>query len=451
MEDNFRLLVVGPEDNVKTVMEFAYMFQNLNLIPRPYQSSEDTVTTITGSLGYFDGVLFTGPIPYMRAYEVFQDKFPMLYIPSGGKALFKAFFKAVQSGADLSRISIDTITAPEVKETLNELGLEPQELYDLQYSNPISNEEFVAFHTKLYREQKTTLAFTCLQSAYQKLTKAGVPVVRITTPRSAVLDALERAQLISTSVINKANQLVVVMIEATLVNEMSLTTVQIHEKLLDLERKILKFTQEVEGNLTRSVRDQFVIVTTRELFEKLTDSLTLMPLLGTLLEQTSLVLHLGVGIANTASIAGYHARIALQKAREAGDNSCFVCLPNKSILGPLGTASAAPRRLSITEPALLELASKSGLSPTLLEKSIRSILEMKSEFFTAYDVATVLSTSIRNARRILQHLAAHQVIEVAGKELITTKGKPRNVFRFNRELFSSGLGYPNSQVPKATP
>ncbi|MHB1653461.1 MAG: hypothetical protein ACYCVD_13420 [Desulfitobacteriaceae bacterium] len=435
MEEKFRVLVIGPEDNVNDVMECHFLFHSLDLIRYPYKTPEGAIEIIRKNLGNFDGVLFTGPIPYMIASEVFQDEFPMVYLPFGGKALTKALFQALYQGANLARISIDTITRHEAYETLHELGLNSAKLFCLQYARVISTKEFVDYHFNLYKKGEIDIAFTCLKSAHEQLLELGVPTIRIMTPRSVIIDALEKVQLIGESVVNQSNQLVVIFIGADIINEMSYTTVEVHEKLLELERMILKFTHEVEGNLTRSVRDQFVIITTRTLFEQSTESMTLMPLLGNILNHASFTLQVGVGIANTASIAGYHARIALQKSKKNGENTCFVCLPNKSIFGPLGTYKSTSHKLTVVEPLLLELAEKTGLSPPLLERVIKSIKDLGTQYFTSYDVAMKLGMSLRNARKILQHLLGQKVVVLAGKELISTRGKPRNVYTLNSKFF----------------
>ncbi|MHB1652604.1 MAG: hypothetical protein ACYCVD_09040 [Desulfitobacteriaceae bacterium] len=254
MEQKFRLLVVGLHDYITEVLECGFMFPNLRLIPRPYLSSEETALIMQKDLGKFDGVLFTGPISYMRASKVFENRFPMTYVSYGGKALFKALFQAVNRGVDLSRISIDTVNKQEVSETLNELELCPQELFCFQYGRPVSTEEVVQYHMLLYKKRKVDIAFTCLQSAYKILLEQGVPTIKITPPRSAVIDALKQAQLnIGENMISQVTQLVALIIEVHPVNELSFTSFEIHEKLLEFERMILRFTNEVEGHLIEVV------------------------------------------------------------------------------------------------------------------------------------------------------------------------------------------------------
>ncbi|MCZ8516148.1 hypothetical protein O9H85_27870 [Paenibacillus filicis] len=433
-QQQFRLLIVGPQDNVSQVLELGYMFQKLQLLPRPYHYLDEAVAILQKNEGKFDGVLFTGPIPYFNAAKVYKNKFPMVHIPFGGKALYRALFHAVQSQHPLNKISIDTIYEQEVSDTLNELGLYPEQVFCLQYNKPLTVHEFVDYHTRLYEQGKIESAFTCLQAAHLQLLERKVPVIRIMPPRSTIADTLEKASLMGETLTNQANQMVVIIIEAAPINEMLYTASELCEKQLELERSILNFAQEVEGSFTRSIRDQYMIATTREHFGSSAQPMTAMPFsLGAL--KSVFQIRIGVGIAGTASTAGYHAKISLQKSREQGENSCFICHPDKTIIGPIGVANPKTERLTVTEPILMELSGITGLSPILLERSIKTIAEMKLDRFTAYDIATQFGISARSARRLLQHLSSQQVIDKVGKELINKKGKPRIVFRLNHKFY----------------
>lgn len=429
MADMFRLLIVGPRDNVLDVMKHEFMFKTLRFVPKPYQSSDEAPMILKRYRDQFDGVLFTGPIPYLKASHALRENIPMVHISFGGKALYRALFDAVRQGQQLVRISVDTIDQQEVVETLEELGLSPESLRCLQYSRAIADDEFVNFHADLYRRKEIDLAFTCLRSAHERLVEMGVPVIRIMPPRSHIVEALQAIELMRARLNDETDHVVVAIVEPCSIDESAYTTFEIYEKLLELERLLLKFSHDVQGTLTRGIRNQYVTVTTRSFFEKATDSLTSMPLIAKIKRHTSLDVLVGVGVANTASSAGYHATLALQKAKELGTGSCFVCLPNTVVLGPLGIRDVPSMKLRVTEPEILELSRNSGLSPPLVDKAIATLKEVGEGSFTTYDLAMKLGMSLRNARRILQHLSAQGVVELIGKEMIAARGKPRNVYR----------------------
>jgi response regulator of citrate/malate metabolism len=116
--------------------------------------------------------------------------------------------------------------------------------------------------------------------------------------------------------------------------------------------------------------------------------------------------------------------------------SCaFAVFEDSRVVGPLGPPEpSAPLQpleftASTTDPDLVSMSSRSGLSVATISRVQAALRANGSLFITADNLAAYMSMSDRNARRILQRLEEAGLARVAGLNQAGTRGRPQKVYR----------------------
>ncbi|WP_027416580.1 hypothetical protein [Aneurinibacillus terranovensis] len=434
MKSYSRVAVIGPQDSIDDCMEMAKDYTSFTLHSFSYESEEQTVDILQTLGDQYDVILFTGPLPYYKVKDhPVLDKIPSVYIPFTGSGLYRALFQ-MRGLEDFSRISVDTVTRAEVHTAFRELGLTdfPQDI--LEYNHALTLEEYVSFHKSLFDRGQIDMVMTCIRSCYKELKNAGVPVVRISPLRSVIKETLDRIALIGESIWHKGFQLSVGIVSVDSYSEWaSQKGIQEIQKLqVQLTQSLILFTKEIDGHFIHTGPGEFLFFTTRSLIERTTNKFTRPP---HLLKQTylpeNLTLSIGLGVGGTANLAAENARIALQKSRETGANTCFVVNEEHQVIGPLGSDDSGVVEMRTTDQFVLSAVKKTGLSAGTL-KRLYDAIQQAGQDFTANEVAAFLGMTLRSARRLLQYLEQASLLEVVGQESVHTRGKPRRVYRLSK-------------------
>lgn len=431
-----KVAIIGPKDSIDDVLEFKNEYQHLKMDPYWYESEKETTKILSSINHTYDVFLFTGPIPYYQAIESgVPIESPKVYIPFNGGGLYRSLFKLREMETDLSKVSIDTIKQNQIRDTYEELDLEQVPENVLEYDRALSSEEIIEFHERSYIEGETQAALTCLRSAYYSLLDKNIPCVRIFPPRSVIRDTLEKVSLIGENLKNIGNHIVVGLI--TLDNYKQLiqekTQHDVQRLNLQIQQILIQFVEQIHGHFLPVNNEEYLFMTTRSLFEKVTGFFTQTPLIQKINSTFNINVSIGVGIGGTANLAGEHARLAVNKAREHGSNVCFVVYENKKLVGPIGDSSSKEYHLRSVDEKHLELSEKVGVSAALMERIIWAVQQAGNRF-TASDLAHYLNVSPRSSRRLIKRLEEASLIEVVGQESLHSKGKPRRVFQITSDF-----------------
>lgn len=425
--------VVGPKDSVQECIELSSKYKGLQLTPFTYELELETQDIVRSISNRYDVMLFTGPIPYYQAVEVDEIKrIPSVYIPFNGSGLYRALFQIKTT--DLSRISIDTVSRNGIEKAYHELGIPSITHHVLEYDTALSVTEFVEFHKRLYDEGKVDVALTCLRSCYKELKARGIPVIRIFPLKSVIEETLDKLLIMGESLLNKESQIVVgcIHIDSYQNNIVTKNSHEIHRLQLELQQMILKYVEEIDGYFTQSSQDEYLFFTTRSLFEKSSKHFTTSPLLEKVRRGMPVTISVGVGFAATANQAGSHARVALEKCKEYGGDTCFVVHENQSITGPIGRDSCLTVNSRSSDSKDLKGIESAGINSYTFYRLMEAIRKTDGNF-TANNVASYLNITMRSTRRLLLKFENADIIQKVGKESLHTKGKPRNVYTLSTE------------------
>ncbi len=426
-----KVAIIGPDDLVRKTLALQPQFPTLRLMGSSYAEDVEAPRVFVGVEEAADMALFTGPASYHRVMAERRPALPALYVPYSTAWLYPTLFE-VREKYDLRRVSIDTFSREAIEEAYRELRTSTRNVFSKDSPGLPRREELVKFHLDLYRRGETTVALSCLRSAYVELSRLGVPCLSVVPTSSAIREVLERAYLIGENLRFKETQTV-----AGLVNlddfkaavDRAQSAYDVQRLRLQVHQALLRYVEEIDGHLIFSGGDEYQFFTTRGLFEKSTRSYTAAPLVREIRDSLAITISLGVGFGMTANQAGINARVALQKAKEAGGNACYVLLENKRLIGPLGPEPSPSYELRMVEPQLLARAEAAGLSMVAFSRLLNFASAMGRDTFTANELAPVAGVTLRSTHRLLNRLVASGQARVVGEERLTTRGRPRQLYK----------------------
>src|SRR5206468_1029205 len=165
------------------------------LIAAAYRDEQEAADRVTRLGPGIDVCLFASKVPYGYARKAGVISSPATYIALGGGALYAALLRACLTGRhDLTRASVDVLSRSAVDEAMAEIGVPASQVH--VQDEPGTPAALAAFHERLWRAGRTSVAFTCLRSVAARLSAARVPVYPVSPTGPAIRSALRTAALL---------------------------------------------------------------------------------------------------------------------------------------------------------------------------------------------------------------------------------------------------------------
>ncbi|EGO64952.1 hypothetical protein [Acetonema longum] len=447
-----RLALVGPLDSVRLIQEVAAERRDMiEAVPMVYQDAGQVAAILAEREREADVWLFSGKVPYSHAMNARSAGKPFFYIPHTGTSLYRALLqityiekKAIES------ISFDTFSRREIEEAFADIELQMPSAYINYYEGIVSAKEMTEFHYDLWQNGKIQAAVTCFLSTYLELKEKGVPAFRIWPTRENIRMMLDIAVSASEAIRFKLSQIAVQIVEIDgygdfVRDAMSAYAVQrVEIKVNDL---LVDYAERVRGSTVTHGNGRYVIYSTRGIVDEVTRNFTVMPLLEEFIRQLDVSISGGIGFGTTAHAAEKNAHIALGLARRQGRGKWMVVLDDRSVVGPLNSATHLRYDLRSDDAQSRDLAQRLGISVTTLNRLLAAVAKLDKGSFAADDLALYLSMTTRNARRLLAGLVEQGLASVTGEEAVT-KGRPRKLYTLlTRELTDFTRNKASSDTP----
>ncbi|TCP54004.1 HTH domain-containing protein [Tamaricihabitans halophyticus] len=395
--------VVGPSDLVAQLAEIVRNSGKCPVVPIAYQHENETVGLLREHHDAVDAWLFTGIVPHTIARAAAAVEHPAEHVSYSGVTLLSIVVRLLSEGRAVRALSVDTLGADEVRETLDAAGLADTATEVFEYREGQTNAELLAFHRAARKRLgPDAIALTCLGSAFHALhdelpSVRMVPSIRDT--REAVASLLLKTQS----------------------HRYSDAQVAVGFAELDEARVSLAPLLSRLGASSFELDDgRLAFVTTRGPLSAATAEFSCLPLLAGLTAPA----HIGMGVGRSAAEAEALAQAALGRAQEADQVAGAVALPNDvpRILDSAPEAEVGTRDLR-------QLATRAGVSKqTLL--TLRSMLaDRRSGEVTAQDIAEAFGVHERSARRLVKQLERAGIAVPSGRR-INGPGRPLVVYDF---------------------
>jgi hypothetical protein len=432
MQNQIQIGLIGPEFLFEKMNECLMMFPNFQPVFRLSNNLYDAPQFTKELADQVDVLLYSGWSPYFLSKNEIPSHIPAHYIPLKGSGLYRALYCLRQNQPEISGLSIDILPAAEVDRALNELNEDITVSYYDDTFQLDKIQDIIAFHEKSFQLNKTNGAITGIKVVADELTKLNIPNQWVVPTEEDMIVTLERALLSTEKRRNRESQIVFGLIQIDgyheLVHQMSSEHL-IQRQNLRLNRIILDYVEQLEGHLTTLSGNEYMFITTRGVFERVTQGYKWIPIIEDAKKQLKLKLSIGVGFGLSANEAGTHARIALVQAKDFGGECCFIVKEDRSVFGPVEMSAPITYPLHVTDESTLKKAEQAGMSAIYQHKLISLIKRKRESQFTAHELAETLGITARSAHRIILKWLDAELIKIIGMEKMSTRGRPRQVYQ----------------------
>ena len=424
--------VVGPTWTNERIMRSLKMFPSFKPIVKTSNNIYDAPAFTEELIEKCEVLLFSGFAPYSISKDKIPKHIPAHYVPVKGASLYRALYKLQKRVKQIQKLSIDTLSLLEIEQIKKEIG---EDFVILNYGENLSlakTEEIIEFHEKSYRNHHADCILTGLKIVSDRLTEKGIPNEWLRPTEEDIIVTLERALLSTEQRKKKESQFVFGIIQLENVDQIkrkSVSEQHIQRLFIEVQKSILDFVEIIEGHLTMLNGNEYMFVTTRGTFERVTEGYKYFPLIQELKKEHQVLISVGVGFGTSANEAGTHARMALMQAIDFGGQQCFIVNDNRRVIGPIEKEAPITYPLHITDERLIKQAEKSSISPYYLMKVISIIDRKNVDTFTAHELASSLGVTTRSAHRILSSWLDAEIVEIVGIEKLQKKGRPRQIYK----------------------
>jgi hypothetical protein len=321
------------------------------LIAAAYRDEQEAADRVTRLGPGIDVCLFASKVPYGYARKAGVLSGPATYISLGGSALYAALLRACLTGRhDLTRASVDVLSRSAVDEAMAEIGMPASHVH--VQDEPGTPAALAAFHERLWRAGRISVAFTCLRSVAARLSAARIPVYPVSPTGPAIRSALRTAALLGAHRRLEAAQLTVVVVEVPGLREgqgrRSVSRLSREELRLAVHRLLVQEALRMQASVTPLGDHGFLVTATAGSLSAVTDGFRRLPFVDRARAELGLGLEVGVGTGPTAQAAETQARARITRltapraARRPAAEPAPSPAPGPAQAWPARTAPAVP-------------------------------------------------------------------------------------------------------------
>lgn len=391
--------VVGGDDFVHRVMGVARESGDpaWRLVAAAYVDQADAWAHAAKIASRVDVCLFAGPLPHDLAVGRGDLPVPATYVPVGGSSLYAALLRATLDDLfDIERVTIDSVSEPEVRSAYAELGLDARAVRVAPYVNPESAGRFLDFHRENHAAGHTTGAITTVPTVAAALADAGVPSLFMRATPATLRHSLHTAALIGGGARLSESRIVtmVVRVPDRVVPEHAGPSNYWYQDLkLALHRELLREARTMDATVLPRDEHSYLVITTMGSLTTATGDLTVAPFLGRVAAELSIDLEVGIGLGRSTREAELNAQAAVDKAAAAGRRVAYLVGPHDTVL-----RLPADRTTPVEQPV-----------PAQDAKAVDTLGTLAAGLGTDHVVdavraAELLGVTLRTARRTLQGL-----------------------------------------------
>jgi hypothetical protein len=385
------------------------------LVTAAYREEQEAPEKVARLGSTVDACLFASRVPYEYARRAGVLTVPATYIQLSGSALYAAMLRASREGLDIARSSIDVVSQADAEDAFSELGISAG---GVRVREEVSGAAIIAaFHERLWHQEETAVAFTCLGGAWTRPT-AQVPVFQLRPTGSAIRSALRTGTLLAGYRRLENAQLAVVIVEVPTLRDTVRRGAprQAREELrLTVHRFLVQEAQRIHATVSALNEHGFLVVATRGSLSQAADGLGGPPFVERARSELGIGIEVGVGGGRTELEAEARARASLGRpataARMPGQARDRVGQP--LVPGPRAATAAASGRGLDTLVRLAEKLSATGATPVV----------------DAETAGRLLSVTPRTARRLLATLVEEGLAWPLPPSRSPQPGRPRQAYR----------------------
>lgn len=371
-----------------------------------------------------DAILFTGCAIESFINEKCVIRKPHTSVERSALAVSGAFLEMQTQNIELDAFSIDIVEKQVIEDLLDAFHILARNIYSSSFQPGVEEEEYVEWHISLQREGKTKVALTSLVWVYRTLQEQGYPAIYLGPTRARVRLALERLQ--NECALNKAVYAQIAAEVLHLVNdEHSLD--HYYSSMIrraEIEQEIVRYVEGIQGAVFAFGRKEYIVFSNVGSLQEKRSQQALLRLQRSVAEK-GVRMDAGMGMGVTANQAEMNAREALSYTLKRDRQEIFWIDQDRTLQGPMGLEALLRYELISSDPHVLELARKTGLSVASVQKVIAVAEARQSYVFDAHELAQCLDITVRSARRVINRIMDACLGQVYARESTANGGRPR--------------------------
>lgn len=404
-----RIGIIGPSDSVLYISEkLKDINSNININLYIHKDTSNLYEFLDIYEKEVDCFIFTGIIIEYIITKYRNPKIPFVTVSRNGSSLMTALWEAQQRLKTITSFSIDILDENELKEVVTDWNLSKNNIHLLSFNPILEEKDYAVMHKELYDSNKIDLILTSCGEVYSSLKGKGYNIFRL-QPTIAQIKNLYR-ELLDQQNINqlKSSQIAIQIIKINYPYDNNYYEELENEN--NIKKSIISYVREVQGALYSTSIEQFIIFGTKGAFEKSLHKFK------NLTSNINATVYSGIGYGNTAYLANFNARKALNNSLKNGE--LFIVDESNTLLKPNTEDLKDNLNKKIDEISTLTL-----VSPTYIRKIMELIEKKNIPYIDTKEIAGYLNISERSSRRIINKLIDHNygTPEIQNN---ATKGRP---------------------------
>jgi hypothetical protein len=438
--------IVGPHDLVERIMLSSLGASSWpgpdpvpprRMVAAAYRDEREAADKVARLGPVIDSWLFASPVPleYARKAGVLQA--PATCVPLGGSALYAALLLASRQGSlDLTRASIDVLSRAEAEEAYAELGLSPTDMH--VRPGTVSAPDLTSFHERLWRDGRSSVAFTGLPSVAQRLAAAAIPVFVLRPTGAGIRAALRTAALLASNRRLEEAQLAIVAVEVPALRDSArrrLPRPAREELRLTVHRFLVQEAQQIRATVVPLGDQGFLLIATSGSLAA-AGEFRAARFAARALAELGISIQAGIGTGRDAVGAEARARAALDRgpaaagalaagaAPDAAGSGEASGLPSPQSPQDAGPAEDDPGLVPVPRPAgrIRSLETLGRLAAQLPAAGASLVVDAET-------AGRLLGVTPRTARRLLHALAEDGLAWPLPTSRTPQPGRPRQAYR----------------------
>ncbi|WP_147803587.1 hypothetical protein [Alkalicoccus halolimnae] len=423
-----RLGLVGPKDSVQIIEKMGRFFPEFELISFYYERTEETHDILNAYKNRVDLWLFSGQAPY--AYAIHNNLLTeeeAFFPPLHGSSLLGTLMEIFHKQKQASFFTLDTIDTEEIEAVKESYTLDDVSFITYPYTGYKSSDEIIQFHIEESRKNPGTIALTCIRNVYNELKAHGIPVYRITASEFDIKETLKYLRERTNAAWYRNHQLAILGVETVEGSDSREEYYSYRRKYkeLELKRLLLRYAEEVKGAYLQMGDGMFLIFTTRGEMESHAVPFFLIEEAKL---QAKLPVRVAVGYGKSVMDAEEHVHQALQQGRRAKETVIISVDENNEATEHFSEAASLTYSAQRHDTEWAAEKVKGKISPGAVSKIFSYAQYHQQLEVTSRDIARWLTSTERNARRILHELEQAGLAKAVGEEQEVRRGRPRKVF-----------------------
>lgn len=424
--------VVGPEDSVSRILDTANQLDyKVQFVPYVYEDIIEAPAIVGANTPKVNGWLFSGPAPFMLVRDTLGHAENYVYCSFNGAGLYKCFLQIAQDqNRILERLSIDIPESESLQEAIDELGIPLKESYINPFGSQTQAQDLMDFHISLWEQGKTDGAISSLGAVHRALQQRNIPVYRNTVTAVSIREAIQVVVQKTTASYFKDTQVGFQIIEISNYDEIAAKTTNPYDLQyleLKIKRDLVRLSQKLNGRLLEQGQGRYEIFSSRGGIER--EIGTLRDITQKISYDVNAPVAVGIGFGNTVLAAESNARKALLHANKRQAERIIIIQEDGMLVESLGPNREITYDSQTNDSELLEKLHQVKVSIKTLRKIEATVQHLGWTTFTSAQLASELSVSERNIRRILSGLSEVSLVTCIGEGYSSVRGRPSKLYR----------------------